>query len=162
MTAPVRVVYDCVVFLQGVGRRGNAARKCLDLVDDGTVQLCLSPDVLAEIDDVLHRPEILRKFPLIDSEDSQTLLRTARNRALLLADVPKAFQLPRDPDDEPYTDLAIAADAKFLVTWNDRHLTYLMRQETPEGAEFCHRFPDVKIVDPPTFLAAILGLATPS
>ena len=123
MRAPIRVVYDCVVFLQGVGRRGNAARKCLDLVDDGTVQLCVSPDVLAEIDDVLHRPEILRRFPLIDSEDSQTLLRTARNKALLLADVPKAFRLPRDPDDEPYTNLAIAADAKFLVTWNDRHLT---------------------------------------
>jgi putative PIN family toxin of toxin-antitoxin system len=162
MNPPIRVVYDCVVFLQGVGRRGNAARKCLDLVDDGTVQLCLSPDVLAEIEDVLHRPEILRKFPLIDSEDSQTLLRTARNKALLLADVPKSFQLSRDPDDEPYTDLAIAADAKFLVTWNDRHLTYLMRQETPEGAEFCRRFPNVKIVDPPTFLAEIRRLATPS
>jgi hypothetical protein len=54
------------VFIQGVGRRGNAARKCLDLVDDGTVYLCLRPDVLAEIDDVLHRPEILRKFPLIE------------------------------------------------------------------------------------------------
>jgi predicted nucleic acid-binding protein len=92
MNPPVRVVYDCVVFLQGVGRRGNAARRCLDLVDDGTVQLCLSPDVLAEIEDVLHRPEILRKFPLIESEDSQTLLRTARNKALLLADVPKAFE----------------------------------------------------------------------
>src|SRR3984957_9622679 len=162
MTAPIRVVYDCVVFLQGAGRRGNAARKCLDLIDDGTVQLCLSPDVLAEIEDVLHLPEILRRFPLIESEDSQTLLRTARNRALLLADVPKAFQLPRDPDDEPYTDLAIAADAKFLVTWNDRHLTYLMRQETPEGVEFCRRFPNVKIVDPPTFLAEIRRLATPS
>jgi len=160
MTAPVRVVYDCVVFLQGAGRRGNAARKCLDLVDDGTVQLCLSPEVLAEIDDVLHRAEILGKFPLIDSEDSQTLLRTARNKALLLADVPKAFQLPRDPDDEPYTDLAIAAAATFLVTWNDRHLTYLMRQETPDGAEFCRRFPNIKIVDPPTFLAEIRRLAT--
>ena len=161
-STPVRVVYDCVVFLQGVGRRGNAARKCLDLVDDGTVQLCLSADVLAEIEDVLHRPEILRKFPLIESEDSQTLLRTARNKSLLLADVPKVFQLPRDSDDEPYTDLAIAADAKFLVTWNDRHLTYLMRQETPEGVEFCRRFPNVKIVDPPTFLAEIRRMATPS
>jgi predicted nucleic acid-binding protein len=87
--APVRVVYDCVVFLQGVGRRGNAARKCLELVDDGTVQLCLSPGVLA------------------------------------------------------------------LVTWNDRHLTYLMRQETPEGIEFCQRFPSLRIVDPPTFLDEI-------
>jgi putative PIN family toxin of toxin-antitoxin system len=155
-------VHSTDTFLQGVGRRGNAARKCLDLVDDGTVQLCLSPDVLAEIEDVLHRPEILRKFPLIESEDSQTLLRTARNKALLLADVPKVFQLPRDPDDEPYTDLAIAAAANFLVAWNDRHLTYLMRQETPEGAEFCRRFPNVKIVDPPTFLAEIRRLATPS
>jgi len=156
----VRVVYDCVVFLQGVGRRGNAARKCLDLVDDGTVHLCLSPDVLAEIEDVLQRPEILRRFPLIESQDSQTLLRTARNKALLLAEVPKAFSLPRDPDDEPYTDLAIAAEAKFLVTWNDRHLTYLMRQETPEGVEFCRRFPNVRIVDSPTFLAEIRHMAT--
>jgi predicted nucleic acid-binding protein len=69
-STPVRVVDDCVVFLQRVGRRGNAARKCFDLVGDGTVQLCLSPDVLAEIQDVLHRPEILRKFPLIESADS--------------------------------------------------------------------------------------------
>jgi putative PIN family toxin of toxin-antitoxin system len=153
--SPIRVVYDCVVFLQGVGRRANAARKCLDLVDDGSVQLCLSADVLAEIDDVLHRPEILRKFPLLTSADSQTLLRTTRNKALIFANVPKSFSLPRDPDDESYTDLAIAADAKYLVTWNDRHLTYLMRQETPEGGEFCRRFPNLKIVDPPTFLERI-------
>jgi putative PIN family toxin of toxin-antitoxin system len=154
-------VYDCVVFLQGVGRRGNAARKCLELVDDGTVELCLSPDVLAEIDDVLRRPEILRKFPLITSEDSQTLLRTLRNKATILDNVHKAFQLPRDPDDEPYTDLAIASGAKFLVTWNDRHLTYLMRQDTPEGIEFCRQFPSLTIADPPTFLAQVRGLTTP-
>jgi putative PIN family toxin of toxin-antitoxin system len=160
--SPIRVVYDCVVFLQGAGRRGNAARKCLDLVDDGTMQLCLSPDVLAEIDDVLHRPEILRKFPLLESADSQTLLLTARSKALLLATVSRAFSLPRDPDDEPYTDLAIAADAKYLVTWNDRHLTYLMRQETPEGVDFCRRFPTLKIVDPPTFLAEIRRAASTS
>ena len=30
--------------------------------------------------------------------------------------------------------------------------TYLMRHDTPEGAEFCRRFPSVKIADPPTFL----------
>jgi putative PIN family toxin of toxin-antitoxin system len=128
------------------------------LVDDGTVQLCLSPEVLAEIDDVLHRPEILQKFPLIDSEASQTLLRTARSKGLLLANVPKAFVLPRDPDDEPYTNLAIAVNADYLVTWNDRHLTYLMRRDTPEGIEFCRRFPSVKIMDPPGFLAEIRRL----
>ena len=59
---PIRVVYDCVVFLQGAGRRTNAARKCLELVDAGTVQLCLSAAVLSEIEDVLQRPELLQKI----------------------------------------------------------------------------------------------------
>lgn len=153
--SPIRVVYDCVVFLQGAGRRNNAARKCLELVDAGVVQLCLSAAVVSEIEDVLNRPELLRKFPLLKSQDSLALLRTARSKALLMTDVPRVFPLPRDPDDEPYTDLAVAADAAYLVTWNDRHLTYLMRQDTPEGVDFCQRFPDVKIVDPPTFLRAI-------
>jgi putative PIN family toxin of toxin-antitoxin system len=151
----IRAVYDCVVFVQGTGRRTNAARKCLDLVDAGIVQLCLSPDVLAEIDDVLHRPELLKKFPLIRSQDSQTLLRTARNKSLLLERIPKVFPLPRDPMDEPYIDLAVAAEAKYLVTWNERHLTYLMQKNTPEGIEFCTRFPHIRIVDPPTFLREI-------
>ncbi len=158
--SPIRAVYDCVVFLQGAGKRTNAARKCLELVDAGIVQLCLSAAVIAEIEDVLHRPELLRKFPLLTSEDSQTLLRTARNRSLLLTEVPKAFSLPRDPDDEPYIDLSVAAEAAYLVTWNDRHLTYLMRQDTPEGVEFCRRFPKLAIVDPSTFLHAI-GHAAP-
>jgi putative PIN family toxin of toxin-antitoxin system len=156
--ARVRAVYDCVVFLQGAGRRTNAARKCLELADAGTVELCLSAEVLAEIDDVLHRPEILRKFPLLSSHDSQTLLQALRARSFLVQVVPKVFRLPRDPDDEPYTDLAIAAGASYLVTWNERHLTYLMKQDTPEGIEFCRRFPGLKIVDPPTFLGEI-GMA---
>ena len=158
MSVGIKVVYDCVVFLQGAGRRRNAARECLNLVDAGTVQLGLSAAVIREIEDVLNRPEVLQKFPLIKSEDSQTLLRTARNRSLLLTDVPSAFALSRDPDDEPYTDLAIAATANYLVTWNDRHLTYLMRQDTSEGIEFCRRFPNLKIVDPPTFLREIREL----
>lgn len=158
---PIRAVYDCVVFLQGAGKRTNAARKCLELVDAGVVQLCLSAAVIAEIDDVLHRPELLRKFTLLASGDSQTLLRTARSKSLLMTDVPKAFTLPRDPDDEPYIDLAVAAEAAYLVTWNDRHLTYLMRQDTPEGIDFCRRFPKLAIVDPPTFLRAIGHAAPP-
>jgi putative PIN family toxin of toxin-antitoxin system len=158
MSATLRVVYDCVVFLQGVGRRGNAARECLNLVDAGVVKLCLSADVLSEIEDVLNRPELLQKFPMIRSEDSQALLRTLRSKSLVLSDVPKAFTLPRDPDDEAYTDLAIFAGASYLVTWNERHLSYLMRQDTPEGIAFCSRFPAVKILDPPTFLREIRGL----
>ena len=141
-------------FSKGLGDVATP-RECLDLVDDGTVQLCLSSEVLAEIDDVLRRPEILREFPLIDSASSQALLHATQQKALVLQDVPNVFSLPRDTDDEPYTDLAIAANAKYLVTWNDRHLTYLMRRDTAEGVDFCRRFPDLRIVQSGTFLHEI-------
>ena len=57
--------------------------------------------------------------------------------------------------DEPFIDLAVAGDAQFIVTWNDRHLTYLMRQNTPEGRDFCTPFPGIQIVSPPEFLIAV-------
>jgi predicted nucleic acid-binding protein len=57
--------------------------------------------------------------------------------------------LPRDPKDETYLDLAGAAS--YLVTWKERHLTYLMRGDTPEGIEFRTRFPSLEILSPPSF-----------
>ena len=64
MTPPIRAVFDCVVFLQGAGRRGNASRACLDFVDDGTVQLVVSRDVLAEIvSQRLGNPNLDAVFP---------------------------------------------------------------------------------------------------
>jgi predicted nucleic acid-binding protein len=104
---------------------------------------------------VLARPNLVAKFPLLTSAESQTLLRSLRAKALLFTNVPNVFKLPRDPDDEPYTDLAIAADAQYLVTWNERHLTYLMKADTPEGQEFCKKFPNLRIVDPPMLVREI-------
>lgn len=65
------------------------------------------------------------------------------------------FALPRDPDDEPLVDLAIAGGAQFLVTWNERHLNYLMQKDTPEGEEFCSRFPHLRIITPTEFLTEL-------
>jgi hypothetical protein len=47
------------------------------------------------------------------------------------------------------------------VTWNDRHLTYLMQQDTAEGRDFCRRFPLLKIVSPPAFLQELTRLNPP-
>lgn len=76
-----------------------------------------------------------------------------------MAAPPQAFALPRDPKDEPYTNLSVAVSATYLVTWNQRHLTYLMQQDTPEGRQFCQRFPLLKIVSPPGFLEALANAA---
>jgi predicted nucleic acid-binding protein len=61
---------------------------------------------------------------------------------------PQAMQLPRDPKDEPLIDIAVAGAADYLVTWNHKHLTYLMAGDTPEGREFLTRFPTLRIVSP--------------
>jgi len=46
-----RVVFDCVVFLQGAARRGSPAAACLLLAELGVVELCVFTEVLSEIRD---------------------------------------------------------------------------------------------------------------
>jgi len=75
-------------------------------------------------------------------------------RAKLFRDVPRRFELPRDPDDESYLNLAIEAEARFLVT-RDRDLLDLMRWDTKEGRDFQSRFRQLKILDLVAFLKEI-------
>jgi predicted nucleic acid-binding protein len=83
------------------------------------------------------------------------LLRAVRGKSELIVDVPKSISLPRDPDDEIYLDLAVAANADYLVTWNEKHLTYVMQRDTQEDEEFCRRFPTLTILDPFQFLKLV-------
>ena len=43
-------------------------------------------------------------------------------------EVPATYSLPRDPNDEPYLNLAIAANADYLATW-DNDMLDLMEDE---------------------------------
>jgi len=150
-----RVVLDCVVFLQGAGRRTGPSRRCLELVRDGAVLLCLSPPVVDEIRDVLGRTALALKFPDLNSNTSIELIDSLLLTGVLFDPVPKFITLPRDPKDEIYLDLAAVADADYLVTWNERHLTYLMTAAEPEALEFRARLPKLRIIDPPTLLSRL-------
>jgi uncharacterized protein len=147
MTA--RVVFDCMVFLQGAARPASPARACFQLVDDGLVTLCISPTILAEVRDVLSRPELVQKFPALTTEWVNEFVDSVAGKALVVPDVPNEFALPRDPKDEPYINLAITTQAELLVS-RDRDLLDLMSDD-----EFHRRFPNLQIVDPVTFLRAI-------
>jgi putative PIN family toxin of toxin-antitoxin system len=124
-------------------------------VDQGAVTLCLSPAVIGEIEQVLNRPELIMRFPKLNSQVSQNLLRAAREKCELIAPAPASFTLWRDPEDQMYIDLAIATGASFLVSWNQRHLNYLMKRDTPEGREFVQRYPELRICTPPEFLEIV-------
>jgi putative PIN family toxin of toxin-antitoxin system len=145
-----------MILLQAAARPGRV-HGTMRLVQEGQVTLCVSLEIVAELRDVMTRPEVQAKFPALTSEHVDTFLRDMLCHAQIVQNVPAAFPLPRDKKDEPYVNLAIAAQARYLVTWNDRHLTYLMRQDTPEGRDFCRRFPEIRIVDPPTFIRHLSG-----
>jgi putative PIN family toxin of toxin-antitoxin system len=151
-------VFDCVVLLQAAVSKKGPAFACRGFVDSGQVRIFLSPDVLAEVTDVLNRPELQRKFKTLTPEVADTFLRDLTDKADFLSDIPKVFAYPRDPNDEPYINLAAAADARYLVTW-DNDLLDLMDGTTAVGLDFQQRFPHLRVLTP---VALLRDLSAPS
>jgi putative PIN family toxin of toxin-antitoxin system len=153
-----RVVFDAVVYVQAlISGRGPAAA-CIERILSGKAILFLSDAILAEITDVPLRPELTRRYSHLTPAAVTEFVRELRAVAVHVPAPAKAFVLSRDPKDEPYTDLSVAVRADYLVTWNDRHLTYLMRRDTPESKDFCAKFPWLKILSPPDFLGVLAQL----
>jgi putative PIN family toxin of toxin-antitoxin system len=115
-------------------------------VREGRVELVVSPEVLAEVRDVLTRPKTIHKFPALTPEAVDVFLRDLANHATTLPTTPKVFSLPRDPKDEPYINLAIGAQARYLVS-RDNDLLDLMGD-----AAFRQQFPELVVIDPVAFL----------
>jgi putative PIN family toxin of toxin-antitoxin system len=115
-------------------------------VRDSRLELFLTPDILAEVRAVLTRPKTLRKFPALTPESVDVFLADLASHATTLAAVPKVFSLPRDPKDEPYIDLAAAAQAHYLVS-RDNDLLDLMGD-----AAFRQQFPNLTVIDPVALL----------
>jgi putative PIN family toxin of toxin-antitoxin system len=144
-------VFDCTVFLQALANQKGPAFACWQLVDTGRVTLYLNPQVIAEVTEVLNRPELHQKFKTLTPNKVRVYLSNVVARATILADVPQRFTYPRDPKDEPYINLAIATGARYLVT-RDKDMLDLMDETTSEGRDFRERFPGLMILDPVVFL----------
>ena len=116
--------------------------------------LAVSRETLEELREVLSRSSLRRSFPLLTDEKAEHLIELLLLKCRFFRHVTKRIELPRDPDDEPYLNLAIEAGAGFLVT-RDRDLLDLMTWDTAEGRNFQARFRELKIVDPVAFLNEI-------
>ncbi len=141
-----------MIYVQAlISRRGPAAA-CFDRVFKAQAVLFTSDALLEEARSVPLRHELTRRYSRLTQERVEAFVDAVRTVSVNIPKPPKSFSLPRDPKDEICTDLAIAASAQYLVTWNQKHLTYLMKRDTPEGEDFCARFPQLIILDPPAFL----------
>ena len=146
-----RAVFDCMVFLQGAMRATGPAAACFRLVDGGAVQMCVSAELLAEVKGVLARPALQGRYKTLAPEKVAKFMAEAEAKAVLISDVRPVFTYARDPKDELYVNLAVAAGAGYLVS-RDRDLLDLMDQTTEAGRDFCQRFPGLRTLDPVAFL----------
>lgn len=143
-----------MLFLQATARNSGPAAAALREWQAGTFTLYVSQPVLDEVRDVLARPKVRAKNPLLTDARVEALLQGLERRATLLTEVPPHFTYPRDPKDEKYVNLAVAAGANYLVS-RDKDLLDLMEEGRPEGLEFRARFPSLTILDPVSFLRVL-------
>lgn len=159
--ALVAAVFDCNVYLQAVAREKSVAADCLRLVEQGLVRLYVSEEILAEVEEVLYRPEIKTYFQALTDEVIEAFLLRLRKNAQMLHRVPKQFSYSRDPDDEPYIHLAVEAKANYLVS-RDRDLLDLMTAYSSEAKEFRQRFRPLRVIEPLAFLQEVRRLESES
>ena len=148
----VRAVFDCMIFLQGTARRESPAGACLLLVELEAIELCISEAIVSEVRDVLTRPRVRQMFPSLSDELVERFLVALGKRALTILDVPRVFLSERDPKDEPYINLAIAAGAIHLVS-RDTDILDLANPDVPDGVRLRLHAPRLQILDPVSFLA---------
>jgi len=89
------VVFDCVVFLQGLIKESGPAVTCVERFEQGRVSLVISPEILAEVREVLTRSQLRRGFPLLTDEKVEKLIELLLLKGKLLRNVPKRVELLR-------------------------------------------------------------------
>jgi len=150
------VVFDCNIYLQAAVRAHGPSFACLATAEAGVVRLFLSAGVLGEVSEVLKREKTRRKFPVLTLSRVDLFLRHIISIGSLVENVPAVFLYPRDPKDEAYLNLAIAAGADYLVS-RDKDLLDLVRPDSPEGRSLLQIAQNLQILDPVTFLRQIVA-----
>jgi uncharacterized protein len=125
----MRAVLDTNVLLSGLLWRGPSYA-LLEQVRNGSVTFLSSPELLAELAEVLARP----KFDAVLSRSSasrEQMLVQVRMLAEVIDPPPLAQPVCRDPDDDAVLALARAAQADVIVSGDDDLLSLTSFESIP-------------------------------
>jgi putative PIN family toxin of toxin-antitoxin system len=143
-----------MVFLQGLISESGVAVSCFELFENGLVEVFVSEEVLAEIQDVITRPKLQAKYSRLTNDRAGKLIEVLRTKATVIKDVPPVFSYTRDPKDEKYINLAAAAGAVYIVS-RDTDLLDLMTGYDAESKQFRQKFRPLKVIQPSEFLNVV-------
>jgi putative PIN family toxin of toxin-antitoxin system len=111
----LRAVIDVNVLVSGLLRPGSASppARIRHALTTGTIRAVASPDLVSELDEVLHRRKLARYLSTADADRAVTeFRRTAEMHYPEEAPTP----ITRDPDDDYLVALTRYAKADLLVT----------------------------------------------
>jgi putative PIN family toxin of toxin-antitoxin system len=126
----LKAVLDTNVFLRAlINPHSRCGRLLSDFAEDYVI--VLSPAIIREILEVLHRPTLRDKFPQISQLDVTRMISLfAQAEVVEPTSVPS---ISRDPGDDKFLACARSATADYLVT-EDKDLLIL---ESYEGTRIC-------------------------
>lgn len=111
----MNIVLDTNVLVSGLLTPFGPSGKIVRLIFSGDLMVWVDARILSEYREVLNRPKF--KF---DKEKIEILLDFLEQNGSLFSSRPLSNSLP-DPDDEPFLEVAIAAEAQALITGNKVH-----------------------------------------
>lgn len=141
----IKIVLDTNVLVSATIVANGPSARILDAVRHGKLALITSSALLAEFADVITRPHIVRKYPLV-AQQADAVLDGLRALATL---TPASVQMPTaspDPDDNVVLACAEHGQADYIVS-GDPHLFEL------------GRYRDIPILRPQEFVAQVLDTA---
>lgn len=145
-----RAVYDTMVFFQWATLPPEQPRRqhaTVTALINQTLRLCLSPELVVEIESVLLRPELRAKYKTLTPEHVRAVLSQARKLSDWFDPVPQHFNLSDHPKDDHILNLAIEAKVGYLVTWENR-LQKLAIDTSDDAERFRSLAPQLQIVSP--------------
>lgn len=148
---PLRVVFDCMIYLQATMSDSGPAATLLRLVDKDALTLIVSDDILEEVRGVLSRPQVRTRNSSITPMRVEDFIHRLRAKAQVVSNIQQHFTGLRDPKDEKYLNLAIEAEANYIIS-RDKDLLDLMTGYTDKCKAFRRKFRTLKIISPTHFL----------
>lgn len=117
----MNIVIDTNVYVSYLLSPRGAGAWLLALWSERKFEVFISPDLLAELVEVLNRPEVAFK---VDSQRKLALIRRLRYDAFWVeGKIDAAGSLPDLEDDFPLISTALEAGAEYILTWDNKLLT---------------------------------------
>jgi putative PIN family toxin of toxin-antitoxin system len=114
-----QIVLDTNVLLAGLRSRRGASYKLLTILNDNRWQLNISTTLVFEYEEILKQEQMQLGLSLEDIDDViNALCAIANKRSIFYLWRP----MLNDPDDDFLVDLAVEAQAHYIITYNQKDL----------------------------------------